>query len=185
MSDELTFLKTVLLDKFDKTGPLAHLYELVQYTGNILPRLYLLIAVGAVFVESKHVPTKDVLRDLVEMCRGVQHPLRGLFLRNYLLTTFRGLLPEDETCVPWRKRKSWDFYRKRRGVVGVMRCVCLCLCLCVCVCVCVCLCVCVQNAPFSHILNPTPLRLLPSLTEETRTAPSTTQWTLCSSTLQR
>ena len=28
---------------------------------------------------------KDILKDLVEMCRGVQHPLRGLFLRNYLL----------------------------------------------------------------------------------------------------
>lgn len=27
---------------------------------------------------------KDILTDLVEMCRGVQHPMRGLFLRNYL-----------------------------------------------------------------------------------------------------
>ncbi len=24
---------------------------------------------------------REILRDLVEMCRGVQHPLRGLFLR--------------------------------------------------------------------------------------------------------
>lgn len=43
-----------------------------------------------------------ILRDLVEMCRGVQHPLRGLFLRNYLLQCVRNILPdcttEDEDC---------------------------------------------------------------------------------------
>ena len=34
------------------------------------------------------------------MCRGVQHPLRGLFLRNFLLTSTRDVLPDvDETLV--------------------------------------------------------------------------------------
>lgn len=28
------------------------------------------------------------------MCRGVQHPLRGLFLRNYLLTSTKELIPD-------------------------------------------------------------------------------------------
>ena len=36
------------------------------------------------FIESKESACKDILKDLVEMCRGVQHPMRGLFLRNYL-----------------------------------------------------------------------------------------------------
>jgi len=31
---------------------------------------------------------------MVEMCRGVQHPLRGLFLRNYLLQCTRNILPD-------------------------------------------------------------------------------------------
>lgn len=30
----------------------------------------------------------------MEMCRGVQHPLRGLFLRNYLLQCIRNILPD-------------------------------------------------------------------------------------------
>lgn len=29
------------------------------------------------------------------MCRGVQHPLRGLFLRNYLLTSTKELIPDE------------------------------------------------------------------------------------------
>lgn len=93
----------------------------MQYAGNIVPRLYLLITVGSVYVKAKEVSisfdvtallgapwlhhglhqrlilaqvaSKDILRDLVEMCRGVQHPLRGLFLRNYLLSCLKGELP--------------------------------------------------------------------------------------------
>ena len=47
-------------------------------------RSYLLLTVGSVYIVSKEAPAKDILKDLVEMCRGVQHPMRGLFLRNYL-----------------------------------------------------------------------------------------------------
>ena len=76
---------------------MLELYELVQHAGNVLPRLYLLLAVGSVYIESKEAPAKDILKDLVEMCRGVQHPLRGLFLRNYLLTSVRRELPDIES----------------------------------------------------------------------------------------
>jgi vacuolar protein sorting-associated protein 35 len=40
--------------------------------------------VGACFIRSKEANAKDILKDLVEMCKGVQHPTRGLFLRSYL-----------------------------------------------------------------------------------------------------
>ena len=72
----------------------SDLYELVQYAGNIVPRLYLLITVGTVYIKTNEYSRKDILRDLVEMCRGVQHPLRGLFLRNYLLQCTRNVLPD-------------------------------------------------------------------------------------------
>ena len=62
----------------------AELYELVQHAGNVLPRLYLLVTVGAVFIRSHESPVKSLLKDLVEMCCGIQHPVRGLFLRTYL-----------------------------------------------------------------------------------------------------
>jgi len=46
-------------------------------------------------VKSKKAPAKDVLKDLVEMCRGVQHPTRGLFLRTYLSEMMKDKLPEE------------------------------------------------------------------------------------------
>lgn len=57
---------------------------------------YLLITVGVVYIKSNELSRKDILKDLVEMCRGVQHPLRGLFLRNYLLTCTKNVLPDTE-----------------------------------------------------------------------------------------
>lgn len=72
---------------------IAELYELVQHAGNILPRLYLLCTIGSVYIKSKDVTATDILKDLVEMCRAVQHPLRGLFLRSYLAQVTRDKLP--------------------------------------------------------------------------------------------
>ena len=73
---------------------MVELYELVQHAGNIVPRLFLLITVGSVYIRSKEAPARDLLKDLVEMCRGVQQPMRGLFLRNYLLQCARDKLPD-------------------------------------------------------------------------------------------
>ncbi|XP_067132335.1 vacuolar protein sorting-associated protein 35 isoform X2 [Centruroides vittatus] len=101
VSDELRHLELYLLDEFQKGRKVADLYELVQYAGNIIPRLYLLITVGLVYMKTNEHSKKDILKDVVEMCRGVQHPLRGLFLRNYLLQCTRNILPDsDEETTP-------------------------------------------------------------------------------------
>ncbi|KFM75387.1 Vacuolar protein sorting-associated protein 35, partial [Stegodyphus mimosarum] len=94
VSDELRHLELYLLDEFQKGRRVADLYELVQYAGNIIPRLYLLITVGLIYMKTNEHSKRDILKDVVEMCRGVQHPLRGLFLRNYLLQCTRNILPD-------------------------------------------------------------------------------------------
>ena len=66
---------------------------------------YLLVTVGMVYVKAKEGSCKDILKDVVEMCRGVQHPLRGLFLRNYLLQCTRNHLPDG--MEPDRYASSW------------------------------------------------------------------------------
>lgn len=92
-SEYLRYLEVYLSE--DKHGKaMNELYELVQYAGNILQRLYLLITVGSVYIKLKKAPAKEVLKDLVEMCRGVQHPTRGLFLRTYLAEMTKDKLPQ-------------------------------------------------------------------------------------------
>jgi vacuolar protein sorting-associated protein 35 len=68
----------------------------VDFLGILSMYRYLLITIGHVYIRADKLPRREVLRDLVEMCRGVQHPLRGLFLRNYLLQCAKSLLPDVE-----------------------------------------------------------------------------------------
>ncbi|XP_046809942.1 vacuolar protein sorting-associated protein 35 isoform X1 [Lucilia cuprina] len=91
ITDELCHLELYLSEKASKE---TDLYELVQYSHTIVPRLYLLITVGIVYIKNDRSLKRSILKDLVEMCRGVQHPLRGLFLRNYLLQCTRNILPD-------------------------------------------------------------------------------------------
>lgn len=66
--DELRFLEAYLFDEREKHGKkMSELYELVQYAGNIVPRLYLLVTVASAYIRSKEAPVKDILRDTVEV----------------------------------------------------------------------------------------------------------------------
>lgn len=95
VTDHLRHLVVYLTDEFERGRKLADLYEVVQHAGNVIPRLYLLITVGHVYMKTSPTCRKEILKDLVEMCGGVQHPLRGLFLRNYLLQMCRDVLPSN------------------------------------------------------------------------------------------
>ncbi|XP_021598908.1 vacuolar protein sorting-associated protein 35A isoform X2 [Manihot esculenta] len=90
--DELRKLEMFFKEETRRGCSIIDLYELVQHAGNILPRLYLLCTVGSVYIKSNEAPAKDVLKDLVEMCRGIQNPVRGLFLRSYLSQVSRDKL---------------------------------------------------------------------------------------------
>jgi vacuolar protein sorting-associated protein 35 len=92
--DALRHLSNYLYDAHTQSKHhLADLYELVQYAGNIIPRLYLMITVGSVYMSIPDAPVKEIMKDMMEMSRGVLHPIRGLFLRHYLSGQTRDHLP--------------------------------------------------------------------------------------------
>ncbi|WWC86333.1 uncharacterized protein L201_001206 [Kwoniella dendrophila CBS 6074] len=92
--DSLRYLSNYLYEAHQEgKHHLADLYELVQYAGNIVPRLYLMITVGSVYMSIPDAPVKEIMKDMLEMSRGVQHPTRGLFLRHYLSGQTRDFLP--------------------------------------------------------------------------------------------
>ncbi|KAJ3257230.1 Vacuolar protein sorting-associated protein 35 [Chytriomyces hyalinus] len=100
---------------------LLDLYELVQYAGNIVPRLYLMVCVGAAYMKRNAAsdatqlgvvqdgsspdtaevpPIKELLADLLDMVKGVQHPMRGLFIRYYLSVMTRDHMPNSLSDSP-------------------------------------------------------------------------------------
>ncbi|KAG5932540.1 hypothetical protein E4U53_001286 [Claviceps sorghi] len=97
--DALRYL-SVHLRESHPVNHLADLYELVQYAGNIIPRLYLMITVGTAYMSIEDAPVKELMKDMMDMSRGVQHPIRGLFLRYYLSGQVRDYLPTTDSDGP-------------------------------------------------------------------------------------
>ncbi|GAX84024.1 hypothetical protein CEUSTIGMA_g11449.t1 [Chlamydomonas eustigma] len=106
--DQLVNLEAFFSEERNKGRSFSELYELVQHAGNVLPRLYLMVAVGCLYIRSKEAKAKEILKDLVELCKGVQHPTRGLFLRSYLCQRSKGLLPD--TGSPYEGNGGGDIH---------------------------------------------------------------------------
>ena len=92
--EELRELEDFLGSSQRKGILMSSIYEKVQGCVDIVPRLYLLCCVGGVFITSQEALSKDILSDMVEIIKGVQHPMRGLFLRNYLTQVTKNRLPD-------------------------------------------------------------------------------------------
>lgn len=73
----------------DAADQYLDLYQLVQFVPSLLPRLYLMITVGCSYAKcwvgcKRFDVAHGFLEDLLDMCRGCQHPLKGLFVRYFL-----------------------------------------------------------------------------------------------------
>jgi vacuolar protein sorting-associated protein 35 len=85
VTDELREFERMFEDLDAKdAADVVDYYDIVQFEPSLVPRLYLLVTLGSVYIKSDKASAGDILFDLVEMVKGVQHPMRGLFLRSYL-----------------------------------------------------------------------------------------------------
>ncbi|CRG99975.1 vacuolar protein sorting-associated protein 35, putative [Plasmodium relictum] len=92
--NELQHLDNFISDKKKHKKKFIDIYESVQHAGNIIPRLYLLIIVGRNYIKNKDIKAKYILKDMTELCKGIQHPLRGLFLRYFLIQMCKDRIPD-------------------------------------------------------------------------------------------
>ncbi len=70
------------------------LYKFVQKSARVVPRLYLMVIVGSVVIESQEAASKEILKDVVEMAKGVQQPLKGMFFRYFMLKMLKDRFPD-------------------------------------------------------------------------------------------
>ncbi|GCA65014.1 vacuolar protein sorting-associated protein 35, partial [Kipferlia bialata] len=48
-----------------------------------------MVTVAGAWLSDESAPVSDILLDLVEMSKGIQHPVKGIFLRHFLNLTVR------------------------------------------------------------------------------------------------
>jgi vacuolar protein sorting-associated protein 35 len=94
--DVLTILLNYLTANHLKLFHLTDIYELIQYSNNLVPRLYLLITCGVAMLDFDTFPQTEILKDMIEMLNGVQHPIKGMFLRYYLLQRCKFIFNDEK-----------------------------------------------------------------------------------------
>jgi vacuolar protein sorting-associated protein 35 len=92
--DELSWLQTNFLGGTKQSK--SNMYEIVQYANSIIPRLYLMITVGALRMGNSSMPIVETMRDMLAMIKGVQHPCRGLFIRYFFLKIIKEKVEDNE-----------------------------------------------------------------------------------------
>lgn len=92
--DYMRELENYFKEDFRRGRKMIDIYEAVQHAPGLIPRLYLLITVGSVYIQSHEEGSEKILDDLIEMMKAVQSPLRGLFLRYYFLKMCKDRLPD-------------------------------------------------------------------------------------------
>lgn len=93
MCDQMIMVESYFCDLLREGKDPDELYEEVQYTSFYIPRLYLMIMVASCCIRMKKTPAKKLIYDTLEMCKGIQHPLRGLFLRNFFIRELKDKFP--------------------------------------------------------------------------------------------
>jgi vacuolar protein sorting-associated protein 35 len=73
---------------------MVDLYQAVQHAPSIISRMYLVITVGSVYIQSHDEDSDKILEDIIQMMKSVQNPVRGLFLRYYFLKMCKDRLPD-------------------------------------------------------------------------------------------
>ena len=87
--EELLPLKTYFLEEIKRGRRIKEFFEAVQQCITVLPRLYLMIIVGNIYIEESPNDKKEILDEIMKMANGVQHPLRGYFTRYFILKVLK------------------------------------------------------------------------------------------------
>ena len=94
--DVMLTLKNYMIEEINRGRRLIDLYDDVQQAQNVIPRLYLMITAGSIYMEKVPRSTRIIIYDMLGLVKAVQNPIKGLFLRNYLLKMVKDKLPDKD-----------------------------------------------------------------------------------------
>ena len=94
--DVMLIIKNYMVEEVNRGRRLIDLYDDVQQAQHVIPRLYLMITVGSIYMEKVPRSTKIIIYDMLGLVKAVQNPIKGLFLRNYLMKMVKDKLPDKD-----------------------------------------------------------------------------------------
>ena len=86
--EELSPIKNYFIEEINRGRRIKEFFEAVQQCITVLPRVYLSIIVGNIYIENCKDEKKYILEEISKMLTGMQIPLRGYIVRYYFLKIF-------------------------------------------------------------------------------------------------
>lgn len=97
--DQILQIQSYFRTEIKSGKNILDLYKSVQQCISALPRVYLMIIVGSLILENKKAEINEVLEDLIEACNSVKHPIRGLFVRYFLLKLLKDYITDIDLLI--------------------------------------------------------------------------------------
>ena len=94
--DEMQIVVNFFQEEINRGRKVHDLYDSVQQAIHLIPRLYLMIAAGSLVMVNEPKSAGEIIFDLLGMIKGVQNPIRGLFVRYFLLKMIKDKLPDKD-----------------------------------------------------------------------------------------
>ena len=118
--DEILQIQSYFRSEIKQGRDSLEFYKSVQQCMTVLPRVYLMIIVGTLLIENNDADANEVLDDLIEACNGVQHPIRGLFVRYFFLKILKDYIVDIDLLMNnfkemnklWTRINKLKYYSK-------------------------------------------------------------------------
>ena len=88
VTEELSPIKLYFQEDINRGRRPKEFFEAVQQCITVLPRLYLMIIVGNIYLENNPEEKKSIFEEILKMMNSAQSPVRGFMVRYYFLKIF-------------------------------------------------------------------------------------------------
>ena len=82
-------------EKVGKGMKIKYIYESMLQCQYVIPRVYLMIVCGSIFLEFFPIKYREIIYDLLNAVKCVQNPLRGFWVRYFLVKKLKNYLPNN------------------------------------------------------------------------------------------
>ena len=80
-------------DKVVKGIKIKYIYESIHQCQYVIPRVYLMIVCGSIYLEFYPIKFREIINDLLNAVKCIQNPLRGFWIRYFLVKKLKNCLP--------------------------------------------------------------------------------------------
>ena len=86
-------IENYIRNKASKGIKIKYIYESIQQSQYLIPRVYLMIICGSIYIELNPIKYKEIIYELLNIVKCIQSPLKAFWVRYFLFKNLKDKLP--------------------------------------------------------------------------------------------